>query len=232
LLWLPKEKIAEQIKDIDVYESIEDEIVSDKMLEELIRISDLSVSDGLSHVDGNKKLYFDVLWQFCINAEKEINALRLYTKKGHWRDYAVRIHGLKTVFANIGNQFMSDWAHSLEIAAIRGNVDKCKNETNYFCVTMKKFNMMLLQTELMKYYVSTENKVKVTSQDLKEKLEQLLEACNNFQSDVAEPLAKELQNVAFGRKVDAELAKIHDPVHTFDYDEAAEIIDKLLKSIK
>ena len=231
-LWLPKEKIAEHISDKENLESIEDEIISDRMLEELIKISDLSVTDGLSHVNGNKKLYIDVLWQFCMNAEKEINALRLYAKKGHWRDYAVKIHGLKTVFANIGNQFMSDWASSLEIAAIRGNVDKCKNETNYFCVTMKKFHMRLLQTELMEYFVSLGDKEIISSQDLKDKLEQLLLACNNFQAEVAEPLAKELLNVTYNKKIDATLAKLHDSVHTFDYDETAEIIDKLIKLLK
>ncbi|MCL2147071.1 MAG: ATP-binding protein [Synergistaceae bacterium] len=230
--WLPKEKIAEQASEMNIVEPVEDDVISDNLLEELIRIPDLSVSDGLALVSGNKKLYIDLLWQFCMNAEKEINALRLYAKKGHWRDYAVRIHGLKTVFANIGNQFMSDWAYSLELAAVRGNVDKCNNETNYFCVTMKKFLLELQQTELMKYFESLEHKEKITSEELKDALEQLLLACNNFQAEVAEPLAKELLNVTVNKRVDALLAKLHDSVHTFDYDETAEIIEKLKILIK
>jgi CheY-like chemotaxis protein/HPt (histidine-containing phosphotransfer) domain-containing protein len=230
--WLPKEKITDKTSVRGFSVSPEDEVISDKLLEELIKIEDLRVRDGLAHVDGDKKLYIDILWQFCMNAEKEEISLKTYAKKGYWRDYAVRIHGLKTVFANIGNQFLSNWARSLEDAAVRGNVDKCISETGYFCDTMKQFHTKLQKTELMNYIVSKKNKQKISPQDLKNNLEKLLLACNNFQAEEADPIAKELLNVTFNKSVDELLEKLHDSVLTFDYDKTAEIINELIKSLQ
>jgi PAS domain S-box-containing protein len=232
LRWLPKDKIAEQESETGNLESPEDDTISDKLLEELIKIKDLKITDGLSHVGGDKKLYIDVLLQFCNSAENEISSLKKYAKNGLWRDYAIRIHGLKSVFANIGNQFMSDWAFSLEEAAVRGNINKCLNETHNFCNTLKQFHTRLLQTDIVNYYVSKSHKMQISNIDLVNKLEQLLLACNDFQAEVAEPIAKELLEVTFNKKVDETLVKLCDSVFSFDYNETAEIVDELMQYLQ
>ena len=229
--WLPNDKII--IQKLEPVTSVvtKDETELNKLLEELVKIKDLSVTDGLSRVNGDKELYLNVLWQFCKSAEDNEKALKRFAKKGMWNDYAVRIHGLKTVFANIGNQFMSDWAFSLEDAIILGDTNKCLNETNYFCSIMMQFYMKLVQTNLMNEIVSRASKTKITFDKLKDKLEELLQACQDFHAESAEAISKELQDATFSAEVDASMMKIHDLVHSYDYDEVVEIVNGLIQRI-
>ena len=232
LRWLPKERILEQKFDDDEVSALsEEETVSYKMLEELVKIKDLSVADGLSRVKGDKKLYKDILWQFCHSASMDVSALRKFVSSGQWRDYTIKIHGLKTVFANIGNQFLSDWAYSLEQAALRGDIDKCINDTNNFCGALIQLNLRLKSTELMTTILTKSNKKKISSEELINILQQLLSACSDFHAESAEQIVNELEDVTFNSKVDAMLAGIRDVVLSFDYDKAAEAIEELMQSI-
>ncbi|MCL2623841.1 MAG: PAS domain-containing protein, partial [Planctomycetaceae bacterium] len=113
--WLPPEKIAAQetMREKETSPSSEN-LSQNKQLQELTKIEDLSLINGLSRVGGDKNLYIEVLRQFCKDAEGDIDALKQFAKQGKWKDYAIRVHGVKSVFATIGNQFMSDWAFRLE----------------------------------------------------------------------------------------------------------------------
>ena len=232
LRWLPKERIMDKKSKEDALELPEDRNVSDKLMEELMEINDLSITEGLTRVNGNKKLYIDLLWQFCNGAKNDTEMLNRFVKNGLWKDYIIRVHGLKTVFANIGNLFMSDWAYELENAASRGDILKCIKETSHFCNTMLQFRSKLLNTNLMNDIASCTNKEKISSIDLKKKLEQLLLACDDFQAEAAEQTANELMGVTYNKNVDAKLKNIHDLVRSFDYDEAAKIINGLMKSLR
>ena len=229
--WLPPDKIvAEKAADKNGGQPAVEESVPDKMLEELIKIKDLSVTDGLARVGGDKKLYIELLWQFCNSADKDVKALKKFAKNNLWKEYTIQIHALKTVFANIGDQFLSDWAFSLEEAARHGDTDKCLNETHHFCENLKQLRKKLLQTDLMGDIVSQRHKKEISAADLQNLLEQLLVACHDFNAEAAEAIAGELPGLTFSKKTDASLASLHDLIHSFDYDQAAEIIEKLIKS--
>ncbi|MCL1875416.1 MAG: ATP-binding protein [Synergistaceae bacterium] len=232
LRWLPNEKILEQKSEEEIPATPDEEPVSYKMLEELVKIKDLNVADGLSRIKGDKKLYRSILWQFCNSAGMDVSALKKYVGSGQWRDYTIKIHGLKTVFANIGNQFMSDWALSLEQAAIRGDIDKCINDTNNFCSALIQLNLRLKSTELMKSISCKTYKRKISPKELKRNLKQLLSACSDFHAETAEQIVNELSGVTYNTKVDALLAGIRDVVLSFDYDKAAETINELMKSLQ
>ena len=82
--WLPQDKIEGESLGAVFLESPDDEIVPYKMLEELMMIPDLSVVKGLSQVSGDKKLYVEILWQFCKSAENDIATLKLSLKSARW----------------------------------------------------------------------------------------------------------------------------------------------------
>ena len=207
----------------------DDEVEKNKLLEELVTIQDLSVASGLVQADGDKKLYIAILWQFCLGAEEDANALKKYAMNGLMTEYAIRIHALKTVFANMGHQFLSDWAFSLEQAALRGDTAKCIRETNLFCDAMTQLHIKLQQTDLINNIASRARKKKTTVQALKKKLSQLYMACNDYRAETAEPIAKELLSATINTKVDASLKTLNDLVCSFDYDQAVELIEDLLK---
>ena len=232
LRWLPEEKILEQKTEDEITVDPEEEAALNELLKELVKIQDLNIADGLSRIKGDKKLYKDILWQFCNSVSMDVSALRKFSNSGQWRDYTIRIHGLKTVFANIGNQFMSDWAFSLEQAAMRGDIDKCISETNNFCSALVQFNSKLKCTKLMSDSVPKARKKKISKKDLRNSLEKLLLACNDFNAESAELIAKELLDFTINAQANSMLTTVHDMVLSFDYDKAAEAIVELIQSLQ
>ena len=230
--WLPKDKIT-------IQESVEppreDEPSLNSQLQKLTKIGDLSILSGLSRVDGDKKLYLDVLRRFCKDAEDDVKALKRFATNDKWKDYSIRVHALKSVFATIGNQFLSDWAYRLEEASANGNTGKCVKENDRFCDSVLKFHTELLRTGLLAEVATNSPKTKVTHKALKNKLELLLQACNDFHPEVAESLSDDLLSVslnaskAVSTSMDASLAKVHEMVHSYDYEEAARAIEKLIR---
>ena len=238
--WLPPDKISDRESAADQFENLQDDDALNKVLGELGKIQDLSVVDGLARVGGDRKLYIDILRLFCNRANDDISALKKFAKDSQWKDYTIRIHALKTVFANVGNQFMSDWAFTLEDAAARGDTAKCANETIPYCNEMAMFHAKLRRIDLAgNIIISTPDKKKkiIPADKFGGKLEQLRSACNDFQAETAEQLADELSETAVdsnsnsndfdNSKVGELLVKLNDLVHSFDYDMAVEIIDEL-----
>ncbi|MCL1808957.1 MAG: ATP-binding protein [Clostridiales bacterium] len=227
--WLPKHKVGDRGTAEAFFELPEDEAVPYKLLEELMAIPDLNVVNGLSQVSGDKRLYVDILWQFCKSAENDIAALKNFAKNSQWKYYGVKVHALKSVFANIGNQFMSDWAFSLENAAMRGDMDKCLSETANFCNSMLLFYHRVEKTGIIADISSLLHKERMSAEVLHAKLLQLLLACNDFHSEMAEPIVSELSTITVNTAIDEQLMNIHDLVLSFDYDQAAKIIEELLE---
>jgi len=228
LRWLPTDKILPNDAGIAVpSEPPVDNALLNKQLTELRKIEDLSITSGLARVEGDRRLYVEILRRFCQGAEEDVRVLKKCAKDGLWRTYAVRIHAIKSVLATVGNRFLSDWARSLEDAAAHGDTRKCTKENGNFCVHLAKFHAQLLRTDLLADLAIQARRLKITPMALKKELELLLTACNAFRPDAAEPIAKGLVNVSLNAEVDAALAKIHDLVFSFDYDKAADVIEEL-----
>jgi len=235
LRWLPAEKIAEKEIEPETSEQPTDETTLNKLLQELTKIKDISITSGLSRIGNDRKLYINILRQFCKDVDDDVNILKEYAQSSLWKPYAIRVHAIKSVLATVGNQFLSDWASRLEKAAMRGDTKKCMKENNNFCIALKKFYARILQTDLMVDVAADAKKQKITHKALKKKLETLHLACDDFQPETAEPIAKELLYVTLNApmklstSVDTSLSEIHDFVYSFDYNKATEVIDKLLK---
>ena len=237
LRWLPKNKIQSLKPAAETVEPIEEEGNLNEVLQELTKIDDLSIISGLSRVGGDKKLYRDVLRQFCQSTEEDIHALKKHIKDGLWKAYTVRVHAVKSVLATIGNKFLSEWAFRLEKAATDGDTDKCLKENRNFCTALSKFHAKLLQTNLMSDVAAIVKKQKITHRILRKKLERLRTACDDFNHETAEPITKELQCVTLdaplplSTAMDTSLSEINTMVHVYDYDKAVEAIEKLLRML-
>ncbi|MDR1532735.1 MAG: response regulator [Clostridiales bacterium] len=206
-----------------------------KLITKLSDIADLSVTTGLSRVDNDKAVYIKILRQFCQWLDKDLTALRSFSADGDWKQYAVRIHAVKSVFANIGNQFMADWALELEKAAAGGDTDKCLRQTKNFCVDMNKFRVQLINAGLMDPEAApagarSDKKSMGAGAPpagfLREKLLLLRQACLDCATDTVNALTEELRETNIGNGVDALLSKICSLAESFDYEEAAEICGK------
>jgi hypothetical protein len=115
--WLPAEKIAIET-DIKTKPegagSVPD--VEDVLFEELKAVPGLDVGEGLAHIGGGRADYYRVLRQFCAGLDEGLAWIKTDLEKGDWKDYAIRLHAYKGVFAILGQNQLSEWAKKLEFA--------------------------------------------------------------------------------------------------------------------
>ncbi|MDR2798852.1 MAG: response regulator [Treponema sp.] len=224
--WLPKEKIGSIVQ-----ESPESQLPMDEqfaaLTNELNQLGIMDITVGLSHVGNDHATYAQILRQFCVELDTYIQEIRLFSAEQNWKEYSIRLHGMKGIFANMGADAISKWAYSLEYASKNGNDAKCMEETEGICEEMLQFREKLRTTSLMDKEESKE-KEPVDEGVLREKLDALAQACTSGESSVADALALELEGFTFNGEVDERLEVIFGLVASLDYDVALEQIQSLL----
>jgi CheY-like chemotaxis protein len=228
LKWLPRELLLEDVLSPPDADAGENDARFDKVLSQLGAISELSVASGLSHVDGNKSLYVDILSQFCKGLEGDMSYINTLRTDKNWKDYCIQLHAMKGVLAGIGNRFLADQAFELEKASRDGDITKCMEQTGAFCDRMAKFHAELLQTSLMDKAEESVPKKKISAEELAGKLKELSERCLDCDADGADAIASELKTVSFSAETDPLLEEICAYVASFDYAEALAGLSSLL----
>ncbi|GHV52598.1 hypothetical protein FACS1894216_09030 [Synergistales bacterium] len=229
--WLPAELLSDDAPDSPEDEN-NDESEFDELLAQLAEIEDLNADEGLSHTAEDKAVYVSILSQFCKDLDKDISAVLGFKAEGNWHDYAIRVHAMKGVFANIGNHALFERALGLEKAARAGEIQKCLEETGDFCGEMENFRSRLLRTSLMDMEKERAPRVEISGEELAEKLKRMSEFCLYCDTESANMAAAELRTVTFGETADALLDKICEAAESFDYDEAMAHCEELTACLK
>ncbi|GMO57244.1 MAG: hypothetical protein Ta2G_16880 [Termitinemataceae bacterium] len=219
-----------------------------KIISQLRGIKGLNVEKGLSYLDSNKSAYFKMLRQYCANLEKEINSIIEDIENSNWKNYSVKIHSYKGVFAMIGLEDMVAKAEKLEAAgkdAIgitfagefieRRRVEDCericKNETASLILDMKQIKKSLLKTSLFIQKSGVKLLTKIDAKTLLEKLELLKEACLKCRFNTAVDLTDELLCVNYDKKTDLCIKKLAKATAAMEYEEALRIINKIAEHV-
>ncbi|MCI8333903.1 MAG: response regulator [Lachnospiraceae bacterium] len=78
---------------------------------------------GLDYCCGEEEFYLEMLEMFCTQGpEKEKEIQTLYDAE-NWKDYAIKVHALKSTSLTIGAERLSEYAKSLELAGKKGDVE-------------------------------------------------------------------------------------------------------------
>lgn len=98
-------------------------------LEDLVRAG-INVEMGLDYCAGEEEFYLEMLQMFSTQyEEKKAEILSLY-ESSDWKDYAIKVHALKSTSLTIGAEQLSDCAKMLEQAGKKGDVEYIqKNHT-------------------------------------------------------------------------------------------------------
>jgi HPt (histidine-containing phosphotransfer) domain-containing protein len=183
----------------------------DSLLKELGCIDDLSLSRGLARANRDKKVYVNLLRQFCQNADKDVKILTSAAQRSDWDGYLMQAQTLKGIFENVGNQFLADWAADLEQAAGKGDVKKCRRQTRPFCDNLRSFRTRLLEAALMDKPEDADN--------LHKKLEALATACLECDAAGVDVITGELKAATLSEEGSRLLKEICDLAGSFDYDD-------------
>jgi HPt (histidine-containing phosphotransfer) domain-containing protein len=122
----------------------------DTLFSELSHVDGLDIWDGISHMGNNLELFYDVLRQFCKDFDGQLANLEETLAQTDWKNYTIRNHAFKGVFANIGAEHLRAWAFELELAAKNREYDICTEQTPKIINGMIRFRDNLLKTSLIK----------------------------------------------------------------------------------
>jgi CheY-like chemotaxis protein/HPt (histidine-containing phosphotransfer) domain-containing protein len=123
--------------------------MGDLLIDQLKNIEELDTDAGLVNVGNYEEAYIEVLRAFFSDFDNQIEGLREALASEDWKDYTIRIHGLKGSFLNIGAKDLGKWAYELEMASKSGDTEKCRQEITPICQAMVKFRTALAKTSLM-----------------------------------------------------------------------------------
>ncbi|MDR2394533.1 MAG: response regulator [Treponema sp.] len=224
--WLPKEKLGSVVQEgPEAAVAVNEQFTA--LANELSQLGIMDITVGLSHVGNDHSTYAKILRQFCVELDTYVKEIRLFMAEENWKEYSIRLHAMKGVFANMGVEALSKWAYTLEYASKNGNYAKCIEETAAICEEMLQFREKLRTTSLMDKAEAKE-KEPVAEGALREKLNALAKACASGESSLADALAMELGGLTFNGEVDERLDVICALVSSLDYDVVLEQITSLL----
>jgi CheY-like chemotaxis protein/HPt (histidine-containing phosphotransfer) domain-containing protein len=112
----------------------------------LLEIPELDVNAGLSNTGGSIPVYIEILRQYCSQLDVFLSEIRSALKSENWKDYSIRLHSMKGMFANIGMESLREWAYKLELASKNNELDICRAETDAICDAMLKLRDALSAT--------------------------------------------------------------------------------------
>lgn len=220
--WLPEELRQNEIEDSEsVASAPEDEkqkklpeidgIDWDSAMQHLPDVEMLleTVSDFYSTMQGEA----DYLEQ-CYN-ELDKNELAL-------ENYRIKVHAMKSSSALIGALELSQMAKDLEYAAKDGNMEMIRNNTSEFLEKWRSYR------EKLSVCIAEEEKSDIEDISVvKELLNDLKEAMDNMDVDVADEIMKSLKQYNYSDEVTMLMDKLATAVINLDNFEVAEIIDEL-----
>ncbi|MCR5468464.1 MAG: response regulator [Lachnospiraceae bacterium] len=160
------------------------------------------------------------------STEKAVR-MREALKNDNLKAYALDAHAIKGVMATIGESGLSERAKKMEFAAKEGNLDYVKEESETFIQTylgeMDKIGKVLKAFDFLSESSIIEEcgeKPEISNNDLIEKLDLIMQALADFDSDTAVEIAGELLNYKLEEETRAQIIGIKKKSSDFLYDEA------------
>jgi signal transduction histidine kinase/DNA-binding NarL/FixJ family response regulator len=205
----------------------------EKLIRELASVECVDIAKGLAYSGGDKEMYIQVLRQFCDEMPDAVETVRSSLASRDWGRYAIRVHGLKSVLANIGAEGRAQAAHRLEMASKAHVESFCLAKTDALCASILALRDHLLRTSLMAELEreEREEKTAIDADVLRDKLERLKKSCMEGKIEETNVAVAELKLATLDEKTDEGLRQILQSLKSYDYETAMRRIDDLTASL-
>lgn len=120
--FLPKDKV---LKVSESEKNSDDEL---NLPDWLKKIDGLNLKAGIEHCGGEES-YLEVLNVFANAIETNAKEIENYFNDEDWKNYTIKVHGLKSTSKVIGAEELSEKAKRLEKAGNENNIDEIKRDT-------------------------------------------------------------------------------------------------------
>jgi signal transduction histidine kinase/response regulator RpfG family c-di-GMP phosphodiesterase len=200
-------------------------------LSELATIPGMDIEAGLKNNNNDPAMYVRTVQSTYKAVPKERAKLEDDYNKKDWKNFSIRAHALKGIFATIGHKALSETGKELEFAAKEGRIEVCENKTASFIAAMNDFIASLspLQNMIGAHDAAPRDveKVSASTSLVKEKIAALISACETSKARLIKSALSELTQIYEHQ----DIGKILDLIEDYDYDEATKLLHSLEEKV-
>lgn len=198
----------------------------------------IQISLGLSYAGQSYELYHEILQEYIRVADENVELLQNYYTNKAWKDYIIRIHGLKSSSMTIGAASLSELAKKIEVFGKNGEYDAMISFHDEFLNLYRN-----VVDEGRQYFIrnpfkpkkeetiepsSPESETPITPEEFSELVHSLKTSFDTFDTEEICKHAEKLrgcrfQNISLTAYAEKIIAKVND----FDYEEAAAVLSDL-----
>jgi CheY-like chemotaxis protein/HPt (histidine-containing phosphotransfer) domain-containing protein len=219
--WIPKEKQKHSLAEEEIILVEMDGGPSGK-----IEIGGLNTEKGLFFSGGTEKSFLETLAIFQKDGIEKIKEITDSLYKGDLDLYTVHVHALKSASANIGAEALSEAAALLEQAGERYDKEYIESHTP---ALLESLESML--NDIMNFLALKQDKSEgdiYDAEELSSELSILKEALEAFDAGTINKSVETLCNIVRSGSVKAQILDISEKILVGEYEEALDIIEKLL----
>ena len=218
--WLPKEKIVKQ----KIFSKN-----TEPSKKESIKIGDLDVRTAMERL-GSEDLFWTVLKKYYKSIDKKSKVIEETWKNSDWSQYIIEVHALKSTSKQIGADYLSELAKTLELAGKAGEYDTIHQKTEELLIEYLKY------VPVLEPYFKEEDK----EEDEKEEMEKdlLLQSITDMELALEsldmiqmEKIMEDLKNYKMSKQDEEYRNQLDGAVEVYDADLCEEILAKWKKTI-
>ena len=188
------------------------------------RIEDISMKIGLERVSGQVGVYETALKLLIKEIEKCVRNLNAFLASGDMNNFKIEAHSMKTSLANLGAMDLSSKAYELEIASGKEDAAFCASALPPFGEAL--VNLGAKVKEAFSEVQQTNDAA--IPPELKPILTRMKDAFGSMEFIEINNEMQNLENMEMDEGLKYEIEEIKDAVIVMDYDNATEMIQKLL----
>ncbi|MCL2253418.1 MAG: ATP-binding protein [Lachnospiraceae bacterium] len=225
--WLPLDKIQGEVpitNETAEESSGEEEI--EKIINGIAAIDEINMEIGLSRFSGIKYMYAEAIEMFINRLPNDLNQMTIQLEEADVYSFAIAIHSLKSVLSTIGAMRLSETAFRMETAAKDSDLEYCVRIFYGFRDKVEKLHQCL--SVVIPINTETTEKEAGTRELFNEFIGKAIMAVDDFDVDSGNDAIKKLLSYDFGEETNTQLAQILTAFGNFDFDNAGEILSKLI----
>jgi CheY-like chemotaxis protein len=220
LKWIPKEKqwnreelvnlpeLSEQCRDLD--------------------IPGVSIETGLRNSGGSMPVFLDILSDFCADADLRRTQIEQSLKDNDLNLYMTLVHAMKGASRSVGVGEFADFAALMEEAARNQDRETIDKRTGELLSDLLELTQKI-RTALKSFTESSQKVDDISDNQLEAQLLLLKPALKNMDIQTVNTTLLELVNVALTPQSRELVTSIERNILMFEYDDAIEKIDSVLK---
>ncbi len=194
---------------------------------------------GLMYAGGSRQVYYENLNTYLKNGEEYRNSLQKRYDEENWSQYIIEVHAIKSSSLSIGATGLSELAKTLEFAGKEGNIDlivaKQKSMMKLFGRVLKEIELYLRENGYREAIedIKVDSLTEISEERLEEYVEQICNACDNFDGEGVVLITKLLASYKFrGKVLNTWFASVRQLAEDFEYSQALEAAKRALVEVK